>query len=241
MYRLLLIVLILCSCRETIVHNLSEPEANRMLAHLYDQKLLVKKEKQADGRWCLSLPSEEAASGIRTLDSHKLLREPPIAVNDSASFMNSNEQERFKYERALSREIETTLSGLPSVLQARVHLNLPVSDPLFAAKKEDGSASVMLVAADENINKQDVVALVAGASGIEPAVVSVVLSLSAVKVEQIPVVVESAASIGFMDRLKKFLIRSLSYISMPFLFCLSAALVFILVFRQFNKRNKIMI
>ena len=84
MFRLMFLILIclqLCCCRETIVHNLSESEANRMLAHLDAQNLSVLKEKQADGSWGLSLPREQVTEAIRSLDKHKLLKDELPALS----------------------------------------------------------------------------------------------------------------------------------------------------------------
>ncbi len=239
---LVITLLFLCSCRETIIHNLSEPEANRIVAHLYDQKLSVKKEKQADGRWSLSLPESQVAEGIRSLDAHRLLKDEPHLVNDSNSFLGSSENERFKFERALSREIEATLSALPKVLQARVHLNLPHTDPLFGLKSDnaEGSASVMLISGSSDLDKADITALVAGASGIKPEKISVVVSLSVMPqetlAEKIPEIIEPEVSRPAVSLNLMQLVKSLPLL--PVLM-LGVTIIFILVLRQLNKRPKL--
>ena len=71
------------------------------------------------------------------------------------------------------------MGSVRGVLEARVHLNMPVTDPLFgqplnAAK---GSGSALLVVDDQfTLTKEEVSTLVAGASGIAPASISVLLS-----------------------------------------------------------------
>ena len=95
--------------------------------------------------------------------------------------MSSREQQRFQFERSLSSSIETTLSALDGVLDVRVHLNLPVSDPLFGKpvnSQDKGSASVLLITGSvfPNSNEQ-IASLVAGASGISSKNVSVLISV----------------------------------------------------------------
>jgi type III secretory pathway lipoprotein EscJ len=195
--RLFLIVISvqLCCCRETIIHNLSESDANRMLAHLDAQHLSVIKEKQADGSWGLSLPREQVTEAIRSLDKHKLLKDELPALSKESGFISSKEQDRFRYERALSREIETTLSALPQVIQARVHLNLPVYDPLFynQSETERASASVMLITTTVDLSTEQIVALVSGASGIKAESVSVVIAQSS-QIQSKQLIIEEAAA-----------------------------------------------
>jgi hypothetical protein len=90
----------------------------------------------------------------------------------------SREEQRFRYERSVALSIEESLSALPGVLDARVHLNLPDDDPLFGdAARKGGSGSVLLVvehgfaASDEEVS-----ALVGGAAGLPREVVRVLKS-----------------------------------------------------------------
>ena len=170
----------LISCRELILHDLSETEANKMLSRLLESDLDVRKEKQADGKWAISLPKEESSRAIRFLSTHKLLKEEGNIVVPKNNLMLSREEQLFRYERALSREIEATLSGISAVLLARVHLNLPSVDPILGQRVDayKGSGSVLVVIGKEPIDTVEVASLVAGASGIPASQISVVVSYS---------------------------------------------------------------
>ena len=174
----LLLLLCLCACREVIVHDLSETEANKMMTRLLASELDASKEKQADGKWALSLPKEQASAAIRFLSDHRMLKEESVTLSQKAGLMVSKEEQRFRYERALSHEIETTLANMSGVLQARVHLNLPVIDPIFGQNIDNSksSASVMLVLENKQVNIAEISALVAGASGIPLSSISVITS-----------------------------------------------------------------
>lgn len=170
----------LSACRDVIVHDLTESEANKMLTHLLNTRFDVKKEKQADGQWSLSLPQKESARAIKVLSDNRMLKQESNPLPSKNGLMSSREEQRFIYERALSREIEATLSAMAGVLQARVHLNLPVQDPFFGQNIDNSksSASVLLVVGNEIFAKTDIVSLVSGASGIPASAVSVITTRS---------------------------------------------------------------
>ncbi len=90
----------------------------------------------------------------------------------------SREDQRFRYERSLSHEIELTLSNAPGVLESRVHLNLPAIDPIFGQPlgKKEGSGSVLLVVRDAVLKREEVATLVAGASGVPEESISVLIT-----------------------------------------------------------------
>lgn len=95
--------------------------------------------------------------------------------------LSSREEQRFQFERALSRELESTLGALDGVFEARVHLNLPPIDPIFGQQLSPtkGTASVLLlVGADFSAHLTEISSMVAGASGIPIGGVSVLVSQS---------------------------------------------------------------
>lgn len=172
-------LLLLCGCRERIVHDLSEAEANRMLAELYAASARPAKVQQPDGRWAIAVPKSEALWAMKYMEDSRLLRDA-AAVPAPSSMLASREEQRFLYERSLSREVEVTLSNIENILQARVHLNLPARDPFLGRllpDTEPGSASVLMIANEQfRIPIEDVKQLVAGAAGINPANVAVMIS-----------------------------------------------------------------
>lgn len=177
----LLVALCLTGCREQIVHNLSENEANRLLTRLGNSSLEAEKIKQPDGKWALAVDRSQALSAIKLLDDARLLRENPTEGSDKSSMLSSREDQRFRLERALSHEIEMTLANIPGVLEVRVHLNLPPLDPFFGQpleKASSASASVFLLARDLQVSKEEIARLVSGASGIPAQTISVIWSRS---------------------------------------------------------------
>lgn len=170
------------ACREQVVHNLGENEVNRLLTRLHDVGIEAQKERQPDGSWALAVEHGEASIALKHLDESRLLREVTSVGSEKGSLFSSREEQRFKLERALAREIEGTLASIPGVLEARVNLHLPPTDPIFGvpSQRVPGSASVLLIAKHEYaIASSDIVGVVAGASGIEARQVTVLISRSA--------------------------------------------------------------
>ena len=126
-----ILILLLSGCRERIVHDLSETDANRLVAELYRIEAAPAKVQQPDGKWSVAVPGSRAMDAVKHLEQSRLLRELHPQPPAPASIMSSREEQRFQHERALSREIEYTLAGIEGVLQPRVHLNIPARDPFL--------------------------------------------------------------------------------------------------------------
>ena len=175
-----ILILILSACRENLIHDLEENEANRLLANLYAVNIDANKEQQTDGRWSIKVRTTQAPLVMNYLSESHLIKEETRNNFEKNSILSSRDEQKFKYERAISNEIEYTLANIDNVLQARVHLNLPVKDPFMGRKvnkNDDGSGSVLLVVTEnfhDDIKKiQD---LVAGASGLRANTISVLLN-----------------------------------------------------------------
>ena len=174
------LLLLMSACRDEIVHDLNERESNILRTELHSAGLESSREQQPDGRWAVSVERSQAMAALQFLNSHRVLREESKSLNDKGSIISSRDDQRFRYERALSTEIESTLRSIEGVLDARVHLNLPVTDPLFGQqldKASTGSGSVLIIASPQlRVSNDAVSSLVAGASGIVQAKISVLIN-----------------------------------------------------------------
>lgn len=181
----LLIALVCVGCDERILHSLTETDANRMLTQLYAQGIEAKKEQQPDGSWALSVSASRVPQALNALQDARLLPNVDRGTKESSSLVPTRADERLRLERSLSSAIESTLASIPGVLEARVHLNLPPTDPLFGTplKGAQGSASVLAVL-DEGIvlEGQQLAALVSGASGVEAERVAVMFTTRAQRI-----------------------------------------------------------
>lgn len=173
------VLLLVVGCQEQIVHDLSEREANSVISQLSMARLDARKVRQADGRWAISVNKGEMVPALAYIETRRVLttRDASSASN-KGGMIPSREEQWFRYERSVSLSIEESLSALPGVLDARVHVNLPDDDPLFGdSARKGGSASVLLVV-DQRFGADDaeVAALVGGAAGLQRDVVRVLKS-----------------------------------------------------------------
>lgn len=179
---LLCLLLFLCGCDEQIVHQLSEHEANQLLSKLHEVEIPAAKERLPDGSWALSVSRSNGARALQYLSNARLLGRTARREQKPTPLVSSREQQRFQMERALSGEIEVTLSSLEGMLDARVHLHLPARDPILGRLEEpgeQGSASVLLVTSPSFSESEAAIAkLVAHAAGVKSTAVSVLISNS---------------------------------------------------------------
>lgn len=167
----------LVACEETVIHQLNEREANQVITHLAEVSIVSRKVRQADGSWAIHVDEADHIGALKALSAARMLRSVEPREERGSSLLVGREEQRFRHERALSAEIERTLSAVPLVLESRVHLNLPAVDPLFGQRIErtQGSASVLLLARGDGLDPNQIAAVVSGASGIPAEAVAVMI------------------------------------------------------------------
>jgi len=173
---LLTLIVWIAACQEQIVHDLSEREANSVISQLSMARLESRKVQQPDGRWAISVDRDEMIPALSFIETRRVLpSRDATASSTKGSMIPSREEQWFRYERSVAVSIEESLSALPGVLDARVHVNLPDDDPLFGdSARKGGSGSVLLVVdGGFGATDEEVAALVGGAAGIPREVVRV--------------------------------------------------------------------
>lgn len=171
----------LTACKEPIVHNLTENEGNKLLTRLHERGIVAEKQLQSDGTWALAVNRKDAIPALSLLSHARVFRRLDSSRSELVTGMlPTRETQRFQYERALASDIESTLMALTGVLESRVHLNLPPTDPIFGRSTEkeyDSSGSVLLIT-DKTFEEahREIQILVAGAAGISPDSISVLIS-----------------------------------------------------------------
>ncbi len=141
------VLLLLAACSEqTLYSNMSEQEANEMVALLYNSGLQASKVPAGDQQFTVSTSQKEFAQAVALLQSNGLPRARFENMGDvfaREGFVSSPLEERARLNYALSQELSQTLSTIEGVVGVRVHLAVPEHDPL----KDDipqSSASVLV-------------------------------------------------------------------------------------------------
>jgi type III secretory pathway lipoprotein EscJ len=181
-YRLLTVclLLLLTGCKEQIVHNLSEVEANRLLTRLHEISIEASKERQPDGKWLIATSKSDSLRAIKYLNDSRVFRQE-LAQEDggASSILLNKDEQRARAARRLAREIEMSLRSIEGVLESHVHLNLPAADPLFGQRAQGAVSTASVVAvvdANAQVAAADIAQLVSGATGVEQKSVAVLLT-----------------------------------------------------------------
>ena|SRR5471032_317157 len=124
-----LMILLLAGCGERMeLHrNLSEQDANEVLAELASKHIDAQKRLDKNGVAVL-VASDDISRAVRALEAVGLPRRSRSSLGEvfrKEGVISSPLEERARYLYALSQELEQTLSQIDGVVVARVHVVLP--------------------------------------------------------------------------------------------------------------------
>lgn len=141
----LLVLLSACS-EQALYSNLSEQEANEMVAQLSMGGLSAVKQHIKGDTFSVSVPPDNFAQAVTLLKNSGLPRQRFDSLGEvfaREGFVSSPLEERARLNHALSQEIASTLSSIDGVILARVHLAVPEQDEL-SDTRAPASASVFV-------------------------------------------------------------------------------------------------
>ncbi|WP_411381250.1 type III secretion system inner membrane ring lipoprotein SctJ [Pseudomonas sp. MPB26] len=121
--------LMLAGCGESVeLHRqLSEQDANEVIAELADKKIRAEKVAAKDGV-VVRVRANDISRAVRTLEAVGLPKVGRSTLGDifrKEGVISTPLEERARYIYALSQELEATLSKIDGVIVARVHVVLP--------------------------------------------------------------------------------------------------------------------
>ncbi|RQO44030.1 type III secretion system inner membrane ring lipoprotein SctJ [Pseudomonas sp. KBW05] len=123
----LTVILAGCSDRAELHRQLSEQEANEVVAELADKHIRAQKVPAKDGV-VIVVNAADIGRAVRTLEAVGLPRVSRATLGDTfrkEGVISTPLEERARYIYALSQELEATLSNIDGVIIARVHVVLP--------------------------------------------------------------------------------------------------------------------
>lgn len=176
-----------------VANDLDEPTANRVVAALGRNGVAADKQRDPDneGRFSVDVGRGDASFALSVMAREELPRAQTPGLSESlgqSSFIPSRSDERARLLVGTAAELERSLLGVDGVISARVHLAVPVADPLDAlAPALPPTASVLIKHGGSlpPINPDDVSQLVAGAvQGLAADHVTVLLKGVAEPVER---------------------------------------------------------
>lgn len=141
------LVAMLAACsQQELYGQLSERQANEMVAVLHGAGLPAEKQAQQEGRFSVLTSGSRFADAVRTLNAQGYPRESYDSMGQvfkREGFVSSPLEERARLMHAMSQEISSTISSIDGVVTARVHLVVPERHPL-ADKAEPAAAAVFI-------------------------------------------------------------------------------------------------
>jgi type III secretion protein J len=144
---LLLTALLFAGCgKVSLFSDVSEGEANEMMAILLARDIGCDKSAGKDEKWVLKVAQKDFSRAVEVLKAQGYPRdkfEKIGQVFQKSGLVSSPTEERIRYMYALSQEIADTLMRIDGVMNARVHIVIPNNDPL-AEKVTPASAAVFI-------------------------------------------------------------------------------------------------
>jgi type III secretion protein J len=144
---ILAVILVLGGCTEQILYsNLSEREANEMVALLYNKGIPASKSSNNDNTYSVLTPRESFSQSIELLRSNGFPKNQFESLGEvfkKEGFVSSPLEERARLNYAQSQELARTIESIDGVVLARVHLAIPEDNNLNEVNKPS-SASVFL-------------------------------------------------------------------------------------------------
>jgi type III secretion protein J len=138
----LVVSLLLAGCQNELYSNLTEVEANQMLAVLMANGIAADK-AQKKGGFTVSVDSRDMLKALSALNDRgypKSARDSIGKVFQKSGIMSSPFEERVRYIYALGEEVAQTLSMVDGVVTARVHIVLPDAPQLGQPIKPSSAA-----------------------------------------------------------------------------------------------------
>jgi type III secretion protein J len=142
----LLVFLCLAGCGIELYSNLTEHDANEMIAELSRGGIRASKESPDGKTWSVKVTEGDMPRSLERLKAAALPREKNASMGDlfqKDRLVSTPSEERVRYVYAVSEELSRTLSQIDGVVTARVHVVIPANDPL-ATRVQPSSASVFI-------------------------------------------------------------------------------------------------
>lgn len=128
------LLLAVAACGVGLEHGLDERQANEVVAAL-DRSGIVgdKVADDSQDKWKVMVARNDLGRAVAVLASQGLPRRAEQGTAETFAhpgLMPSAVADQARLQAAVASDLERTLATLPGVVSARVHVNLPIDDPL---------------------------------------------------------------------------------------------------------------
>jgi type III secretion protein J len=140
------LLLTLAGCKEAVYSHMTEVEANDALYTLLQGGVAAEKHADPDAGFSVWADRNELAKAIGLLKANAQPEEKHPSLGElfgRNQLISTPVEERVRFVYGMEQALAQTLSKIDGVLVARVHIVLPVNDPL-ASELKPSSASVFI-------------------------------------------------------------------------------------------------
>lgn len=133
----------LAGCQVVLNSNLNEQEANEIVNTLAPEGLKAVKEPVGEKGWQVMVDESDLAAALEVLRANELPGDRYVSMGDifqKQGLVSTPSEERMRYIYSVSQELSYTLRKIDGVVAARVHVVIPVNDPLNDKLKPSSAA-----------------------------------------------------------------------------------------------------
>ena len=141
-----LLLVMLAGCKVVVFSKLSEPEANDVLYTLLQGGLDAEKRADGDGAYGVWAEKSDLVKAMALLKANAQPEQKHPTLGElfgRSQLISTPAEERIRFVYGTEQALSQTLSKIDGVLVARVHIVLPINDPL-ATEVKPSSASVFI-------------------------------------------------------------------------------------------------
>lgn len=137
---------LLSACQTEIYTNLTEREANEMLAALMESGIDAEKSSIGEENFTVAVANDDVRDALAVLSEQGLPQNNRQSIGQvfaKSGIVSSPFEERVRYIYALGEEVAQTLQQIDGVLVARVHVVMPEA-PELGQEAKPSSAAVFI-------------------------------------------------------------------------------------------------
>jgi type III secretory pathway lipoprotein EscJ len=168
----------LFGCREELLHDLNEIQANHVMVVLREGGIDAAKQRHGSA-WTLVVSKDDVIHALQLLERRRTTRRELRTFSEQPRGILQSREERLQFiEHQSEWSIERTLESIPGVLEAHTHLFTPPSTDFDVPNsKAQMTASVLIITNNLSMMKhEELTSLVAGATGISVDKVNIVIT-----------------------------------------------------------------
>jgi type III secretion protein J len=151
---LLLLTFLLVGCRVELYSNLSEQDANQMLALLLSNQIPAEKAQSKDGTLQLRVDEDQFVNAVETLRQHGYPKKKFVSAEDffpAGQLISSPVQEKTRINYLKEQALERMLSNIEGVIAANVAIGQEVVESGFNELTKPSAAVLVKYSPEVNL------------------------------------------------------------------------------------------